>query len=151
MSLNSLGKNKVVATTAAGVVTQAVSSQSRENTFTQKDISDVWTKYIKLLYKNNKNNLGSILSANNPKLEGNKILFSLGSVLMKDQITRIKNHLVDFIRNSLSNDFIELIINIESKEIATKKYVYSDADKLDRMIKDNSTIELLKKTFHLDV
>ena len=151
MSLNSLGKNKVVATTAAGVVKQAVSSQSRENTFTQKDISDVWTKYIKLLYKNNKNNLGSILSANNPKLEGNKILFSLGSVLMKDQITRIKNHLVDFIRNSLSNDFIELIINIESKEIATKKYVYSDADKLDRMIKDNSTIELLKKTFHLDV
>ena len=146
-----MGKNKVVATTAAGVVKQAVSSQSRENTFTQKDISDVWTKYIKLLYKNNKNNLGSILSANNPKLEGNKILFSLGSVLMKDQITRIKNHLVDFIRNSLSNDFIELIINIESKEIATKKYVYSDADKLDRMIKDNSTIELLKKTFHLDV
>ena len=140
-----------MATTAAGVVKQAVSSQSRENTFTQKDISDVWTKYIKLLYKNNKNNLGSILSANNPKLEGNKILFSLGSVLMKDQITRIKNHLVDFIRNSLSNDFIELIINIESKEIATKKYVYSDADKLDRMIKDNSTIELLKKTFHLDV
>ena len=67
----------------------------------------------------------------------------------KIEVERQKTDLLQFIRLSLQNYSIDLDISIN--ESVEKKFVYTNEEKFQKLKEKNPSIELLKKTFNLDL
>ena len=68
---------------------------------------------------------------------------------MKNQLERARVPLIKFLRENLNNYKIDIIIDV--KEEITKKYAYTPQEKYQKLKEKNIKIELLKKTFDLDI
>ena len=108
-----------------------------------------WNEYSKILYDNGKKILTSIVNSNKPTVEDNSIHFVLPNTLMRDELESAKPALLKFIREKLNNFKVDLVIDVNEEE--TKKYAYTPQEKYEKFKEKNSAIELLKKTFDLDL
>jgi DNA polymerase-3 subunit gamma/tau len=96
-----------------------------------------------------KKSVASIMNACNPTVKDNCIHFSLPNSLMKNQLERAQIPLIKYLRENLNNYKIE--INIKVDEESSKKYAYTPKEKYQKLKQKNIKIELLKKTFDLDI
>ncbi|WP_111708569.1 DNA polymerase III subunit gamma/tau [Lutibacter citreus] len=117
--------------------------------FTENDLIILWKKYSDILLKKGKKSLMSVLNTNTPKIVEKNIHFDLPNHLMKDQLLQGKHPLLKFIREGLNNFKVDLIINV--KEVEAKKYAYTPQEKYLKFQEKNKAIDLLKKTFDLDL
>ena len=67
----------------------------------------------------------------------------------KIEVERQKTDLLQFIRLSLQNYSIDLDISVN--ESIEKTFVYTNEEKFQKLKEKNPSIELLKKTFNLDL
>ena len=68
---------------------------------------------------------------------------------MKDQLERSKPALLSYLREKLDNYKIEIRINVNEEKV--KRFAYTTREKYEKLKEKNSAIELLKKTFDLDL
>ena len=73
----------------------------------------------------------------------------LPNTLMRDELESAKPALLKYIREKLNNFKVDLVIDVNEEE--TKKYAYTPQEKYEKLKDKNSAIELLKKTFDLDL
>ena len=120
-----------------------------EETFTQKELTDVWNSYLQDKLKNGDKNIASILKINNPSIENkNLINFSVLNDSNKIELEDEKTNLLIFLRKRLKNDQINL--NIMVNKITVKKTDYSDNEKYKILLKKNSKLDILRTTFDLE-
>lgn len=117
--------------------------------FSESKLLLLWEEYIALLMENGKKSVASIMNSNVPRLENGMIHFQLPNAMMKDQLDRAKQPLLKFLREKLNNFKLDIVVDVNEEE--TKKYAYTPDEKYQKLKEKNSAIELLKKTFDLDI
>ena len=117
--------------------------------FTQKELIVQWNVFVQNLQSEGKHNLASILSIDTPKLIGNTIHLEFPNATNKVEVERQQYELLLFLKKSLNNYDIDLSINVnEEKE---KQYAYTTHEKFEKLKEKNPNIEILRKTFDLEI
>ena len=117
--------------------------------FTEAQLIETWNTYVKQLQDKGSHNLASILSIDTPKLENTIIKVTYPNQTNKVEVEGHQYKLLGFIRKTLNNFDISLDITIN--EEMEKQYAYSAVEKYEKLKEKNPNIELLKKTFGLDL
>jgi DNA polymerase III subunit gamma/tau len=117
--------------------------------FSESKLLLVWEAYINLLTDEGKKSVASIMNSNVPRLENGMIHFQLPNAMMKDQLDRAKFPLVKYLREKLNNFKLDVVVDVNEEE--TRKYAYTPDEKYQKLREKNNAIELLKKTFDLDI
>ncbi|WP_299554334.1 DNA polymerase III subunit gamma/tau [Seonamhaeicola sp.] len=117
--------------------------------FTESELIKVWNTYIQNLQKAGKRNLASILSIDTPKVKDTTVYLEFPNATNKVEVERNQYDLLAFVRKALNNFDIDLSITVN--EVMEKQYAYTPIEKFEKLKEKNPNIELLKKTFNLDV
>src|SRR5690606_12759747 len=117
--------------------------------FTEASLITYWNQFVDELQKNGKHNLASILSIDTPKLIGTTIHLEFPNATNKVEVERQQYDLMSFLRKSLNNYSIDVAITVnEEKE---KQYAFTTQEKFEKLKAKNPNIDLLRKTFDLDI
>ncbi len=117
--------------------------------FTETELITVWNTYIEKIREKGKHNLASILSIDTPKVKGTTVYLEYPNATNKVEIERNQYDLLAFVRKSLNNFDISLSISVN--EVMEKKYAYTTMEKFEKLKEKNPNIDLLRKTFDLDI
>lgn len=122
--------------------------QLPEKKFSQEELSMVWNKYSEHLKGRGDFILASILNIDEPKLQGTTINLRFPNASMKEDFEKNQGQILEFIKRELQNYLIEISITVDQS--TTKKYVYTDQDKFQKLVDKNPAVDLLRRTFDLD-
>jgi DNA polymerase-3 subunit gamma/tau len=117
--------------------------------FTEEVFLETWNKFIADLHKNGKKIMASILEMNTPKLNGTTICLEFPNESLKIELERAQFSLMEYLRKSLNNYDLKLEISV-NEEVA-KQFAFTTREKYEKLKAKNPNIELLKKTFGLDI
>jgi len=117
--------------------------------FTEEAFINAWNTYSKTLRKKGKRNLASILKIDTPKIKDTTIHLEFPNNTNKVELERTQADLLGYIRKQLNNFDIKLSITVN--EELEKQYVYSAKEKFEKLNKKNPALDLLRKTFDLDI
>ena len=123
-------------------------NQPREK-FLEPDFHKAWKEFIDIARSKKKKILVSILEMQKPKLNGTAILLQFPNETIKLDLEREQFDLLNFLRANLKNYDIHLKVTVNESE--SKKYVFTDAEKFEKLKEKNSSVELLKNIFGLDI
>ena len=117
--------------------------------FTEEAFMKSWNDYIHGLEKKGKKIMASILEMNTPQLNDTTIYLEFPNESLKLELERAQFPLMEHLRKSLNNYDLKLEISIN--EEAAKQYAFTTREKYEKLKAKNPNIELLKKTFGLDI
>lgn len=84
-----------------------------------------------------------------PELKENyQLLLEIENTIQENLIGGIKPDLVAWLRKELHNSEIQLVTKITEK--VKGRFIYTDSEKFDEMVKKNPELVLLKQKFKLD-
>ena len=121
----------------------------RANDFSEIQLLKDWKELISFIKERGKSNLGITLGVHQPKLlEGWIIEFPLSNAAQSEMILEEKYIILEYLRNKLQNDKIEMITRIVP---AHKSDVpYTNKDKFKKMLDENPQLEILRIKLGLD-
>jgi hypothetical protein len=117
--------------------------------FTETEMLEQWLKYAQRLGDKGYKIVESLLLINDPKLEGTTIIHELPNESSKIDFEGEKHDLLGYLRGKLHNHNITIEIKI-NEGIETKK-AFTTQEKYDRLNELNPALDLLRKTFDLDI
>ena len=117
--------------------------------FTEEALIVSWNTFVENIEKKGKFNLASILRIDTPKLKGTTIYLEFPNSTNKVELERQKMDLLRHLRTHLNNFDIDLSISIN--ETMEKQYAYTPQEKYEKLNEKNSNLELLRRTFDLDI
>lgn len=117
--------------------------------FTEEAFLKEWNFAVGKIEKEGKHNLASILNMDKPKLKGTDIHLTFPTETNKKEVMQGQYELMTHLRTKLSNFDISLVITVN--EVMDKKYVFTPQDKYDKLNEANPNLEILRRTFDLDV
>ena len=123
--------------------------QLPKDPFTEESLLKYWNNYISDLHDNGKKIMASILEMDTPKLNDTTICLEFPNETLKLELERAQFPLMEFLRKSLNNYDLKLEITV-NEEVA-KQYAFTTREKYEKLKTKNPNIELLKKTFGLDI
>ncbi|SDB41528.1 DNA polymerase-3 subunit gamma/tau [Flavobacteriaceae bacterium MAR_2010_188] len=115
----------------------------------QEDLNRAWNEYIAKLQKKGEKLNASTLSIDQPKLEGSIIHLTFPNETLKIELEKAQHLLLNFLRKKLNNYDLHLVIKVNQE--ASKKYAFTAREKYEKLKEKNPNIELLRKTFGLDI
>jgi len=125
-------------------------SKLPKETFIEADMQQHWTDFVKAIDAKGQKILASNLSSDVPKLlKESTIWIELPNHTMKKEIERGQYDLMEYLKSKLNNHFIELKITVN--EETAKKFAFTPEEKYGKLREKNPAIDLLKKTFDLDL
>jgi len=116
---------------------------------TQDALTRAWNTYTAKMDKKGEKIMASILQMDDPKLTGTTISLTYSNNTNKIELERAEFPLMAFLKKTLRNYDLKLDITV-NEEIA-KKYAFTPKEKYEKLKEKNPNIELLKKTFGLDI
>ena len=117
--------------------------------FTETQMLEQWIKYANRLGEKGYKILESLLLLNDPKLEGTNIIHELPNESSKIDFDGEKHDLLGYLRGKLHNH--NITIEIKLNETIELKKAFTVQEKYDRLKEMNPNLELLRKTFDLDL
>jgi DNA polymerase-3 subunit gamma/tau len=108
-----------------------------------------WNDYTISMSKKGEKILASILQMDKPKLKDTAIHLTYSNNTNKIELERAQYPLLTYLRKTLKN--YDLHLDITVNEEVAKKYAFTPREKYEKLKEKNPNIELLKKTFGLDV
>ncbi len=117
--------------------------------FTETQMRKVWGNFVSQIENKGKYNFASILQIDTPKLVGTTIHLEFPNTTNKIEVEREKHDLLRYLKQELNNFDISLSITVN--EDLEKNYAYSPTEKYEKLKEKNNRIELLRKTFDLDI
>ena len=147
LSLKSLKKKKEIQEKLEGQ--QPDIANLPKDTFTEEELLIAWKSYIQKLTHNGEKIMASMLESGLPALEGSTVLLEYPNETMKVEVTQAQGHLLQHLRKALNNYDISLSITVnEEKKDHTP---YLPKEKYAYLKEKNPDIDLLKKTFDLEI
>ena len=118
--------------------------------FTLETIIKFWNIFVTKLEADGKYNLAAILQIDTPKLiNENTIRLEFPNTTNKIEVERQQFELLQYLRKAINNFSISLDIIVN--ETLEKQYAYTPEDKYQKLVEKNIHVELLRKTFDLDL
>ena len=117
--------------------------------FTETQMLEQWIKYANRLGDKGYKILESLLLLNDPKLEGTTIIHELPNESSKIDFEGEKHDLLGYLRGKLHNH--NITIEIKINETIELKKAFTVQEKYDRLNEINPALEILRKTFDLDL
>jgi len=117
--------------------------------FTETDMLLHWNKYAQKLGDKGFKIMESLLSINDPVLNGTEITLELPNEGSKIDFESEKNGLLGYLKGHLHNH--DITINVIVNESIENKFAFTAQDKYNRLNEINPNLELLRKTFDLDI
>lgn len=116
----------------------------------QKQLEIEWKNYIDQLIRKGAFNKAALLNLDQPRLK-NKLHIHLCFPNKTNlvEMSQNKEELIDYLKSKLKNDFIQLVINVDEKEV--KNYVFTSHDKYNKLVEINPLIESFRKEFELEI
>ncbi len=147
LSLGSIRAKKELMEAQKGVV--KVEEHLPSEDFTETEMLELWYKFADRLGDKGAKIMESLLRISDPKLDGTIIIYELPNEGSKIDFEKAKPELLGYLRGHLHNHdiTIEVIVNEEVKV----KNAFTPQDKYNRLNEINPNLELLKKTFDLDL
>ncbi|MGB3773752.1 MAG: DNA polymerase III subunit gamma/tau, partial [Leeuwenhoekiella sp.] len=118
-------------------------------TFTEIAMQAVWKEYIARLRKTGEKLMASTLETDLPKLNGTTIHLEFPNDTMRVELERAQHNLLEYLKRKLNNYDIDLSITVNEK--SAKKFAFTPREKYEKMLETNPNLELLLKTFDLDL
>jgi hypothetical protein len=147
LSLSSIRAKKEMLEAQKGVVKEQIHFPTES--FTETEMLNFWFKYAQRLADKGLMIMSSLLRISDPKLDGFKIIYELPNEGSKIDFEKEKGELLGYLRGHLHNHdiSIEVIVN----EGIKSKTAFTAIDKYNRLNEINPNLEVLKKTFDLDI
>ncbi|MBR9758182.1 MAG: DNA polymerase III subunit gamma/tau [Algicola sp.] len=117
--------------------------------FSETELIASWNYFVSSIEKKGQFNLASVLSIDKPKLDGTTIHLEFPNHTNKVEVERQQYDLLNHLRKDLKNYDISLAITVN--EEIEKKYAYTAQEKYEKLKEKNPNIDLLRKTFGLDI
>lgn len=117
--------------------------------FTETEMLLHWSKYAQRLGDKGQKIMESLLLINDPKLVGTVIIHELPNDGSKIDFETEKFELLGYLRSRLHNH--DIAIDVVVNEAVENKFAFTALDKYNRLNEINPNLELLKKTFDLDI
>ena len=121
----------------------------RETDFSESELFNKWRDLILFAKEKGKSNLSIILGVHQPKiLQDFLIEFPLSNAAQAEIISDDKFMILEFLRNQLENDKVDIITKIV--EAKKSDIPYTNKDKFKKMLEDNPQLESLRLKLGLD-
>ena len=117
--------------------------------FTETQMLEQWLKYAQRLGNKGYKIVESLLLINDPKLEGTTIIHELPNESSKIDFEGEKHDLLGYLRGKLHNH--NITIEIKLNENIELKKAFTTEEKYERLKEINPALDLLRKTFDLDL
>lgn len=117
--------------------------------FSETDMLLLWNKYAQRLSDTGKKLMSTYMLMNEPQLNGATITLELPNESTKEEFLSGCVELLGYLRGKLHNH--DIVIDVKVNETVEKKYAFTPDDKYERLKNINPAIDLLRKTFDLDV
>ncbi|WP_298901545.1 DNA polymerase III subunit gamma/tau [uncultured Psychroserpens sp.] len=117
--------------------------------FTEEQFHTTWNNYIAQLHKKGEKIMASILEMGEPTLNGTDIQLEFPNDTLRVELERAQYPLMEFLRKTLQNFNLKLDISVN--EEISKKYAFTTQEKYEKLKEKNASIEVLRKTFGLDI
>ncbi|GAA4808828.1 DNA polymerase III subunit gamma/tau [Litoribaculum gwangyangense] len=117
--------------------------------FTETELIEAWKQYTEELRDSGKHNLASILAMDSPKVQGTTINLEFPNETNKVELEKNQYDILMYLRKKLNNYDINFSITVN--EELEKQYVYTTHEKFEKLKEKNPNIDILRKTFDLDV
>lgn len=118
--------------------------------FTLETLIKFWNIFVTKLEADGKYNHAAILQIDTPKLiNENTIRLEFPNTTNKIEVERQQFELLQYLRKSVNN--FSLTLDISVNETLEKQYAYTPEDKYQKLVEKNKHVELLRKTFDLDL
>ncbi|HMI06095.1 MAG TPA: hypothetical protein VK528_01010 [Flavobacterium sp.] len=117
--------------------------------FSETEMLLQWNKYAQRLGDKGQKIMESLLLINDPKLQGTTILHELPNEGSKIDFENEKNELQGYLRGKLHNH--DITVEVMVNESVENKFAFTSQDKYNRLNQINPTLDVLKKTFDLDI
>ncbi|WP_088341388.1 DNA polymerase III subunit gamma/tau [Robiginitalea sediminis] len=121
-----------------------------EDPVEESRMQEEWAAFVRTLGDKGKKLLAASLGTDTPKLEdGNIIRIELPNSTMKKEVERDQLELMTHLRQTLNNYALQLRITIN--EETERQYAFTPREKYEKLREQNPAIELLRKTFDLEL
>jgi len=147
MSLASIRAKKEMAENFKATVKDEV-HQPKEP-FTETEMLEQWMKYAQRMEDKGYRIIASLLTINDPTLEGTTIIHELPNESSKIDFEKERPELLGYLRGKLHNHDIQIHVKVNETLVAKK--AFTNQDKYNRLMEINPNLELLKKMFDLDI
>ncbi|WP_445384689.1 DNA polymerase III subunit gamma/tau [Robiginitalea sp. IMCC44478] len=118
--------------------------------FSEEDLQTNWEQYIAQIENEGRKILASSLATDKPKiLPEHTIWIELPNSTMKKEVEREQLGVLTFLREQLNNYHLKLKITV-NEEVA-KQFAFTPEEKYQKLREKNPAIDLLRKTFDLDL
>lgn len=117
--------------------------------FTEIAMQAAWQDYVKKLLKKGERIIASNLESDIPKLNGTAIQLEFPNETMKVEVERAQGPLLEHLKRTLKN--YDITLDISVNEEIQRKYAYTPQEKYDKLKDQNPDIEILRKTFDLEL
>lgn len=116
---------------------------------TQEALNKAWKTYTAKMDRKGEKILASILQMDEPTLKGTTIYLTYSNNTNKIELERAEFPLMAYLKKTLLNFDLKLDITVNEDE--AKKYAFTPVEKYEKLKAKNPNIELLRKTFGLDI
>lgn len=147
LSLASIRAKKEIAEAQKSIVKETVHLPSEA--FTETEMLEQWMKYAQRMEDKGYRIIASLLTINDPKLEGTKIIHELPNESSKIDFEKERPDLLGYLRGKLHNH--DITIEARVNESIVVKKAFTPQDKYNRLREINPNLDLLRKMFDLDV
>lgn len=108
-----------------------------------------WNKFAQRLSDKGQKIMATYMQINDPVLEGTTIKLELPNEGSKVDFDTNKIELLGYLRGKLHNH--DIVIDVHVNEIVETKYAFTTQEKFDKLKAINPALDLLRKTFDLDL
>ncbi len=147
MSLASIRAKKEMAETLKTVV--KYEGHLPNETFTETEMLEQWLKYAQRMEDKGYRIVASLLTINDPTLDGTTIIHELPNESSKIDFEKERPELLGYLRGKLHNH--DIAINVKVNETLVDKKRYTTQDKYNRLVELNPNLEMMRQLFGLDV
>jgi hypothetical protein len=147
LSLGSIRAKKEMMEAQKGVV--KVEEHLPSEAFTETEMLELWYKFADRLGDKGAKIMESLLRISDPKLDGTIIIYELPNEGSKIDFEKAKPELLGYLRGHLHNH--DITIEVVVNEAVKVKNAFTPQDKYNRLNEINPNLEVLKKTFDLDL
>ena len=147
MSLSSIRAKKEMTENLKATVKEVVHLPSEP--FTDTQMLEQWLKYAQRMEDKGHRILASLLTINDPTLEGTTIIHELPNESSKIDFEKEKPELLGYLRGKLHNHNIN--IDVKVNETLVQRKSYTAQDKYNRLAELNPNLELMRNLFGLEV
>ena len=115
----------------------------------QEDLNNAWNEYTESLHRKGEKILASIFEMEVPTIKNSAICLTYSNNTNKIELERAQYPLLAYLKKTLKN--YDLYLDITVNEEIAKKYAFTPQEKYEKLKEKNPNIEMLRKTFGLDI